>query len=545
MKRLLLGLALCGLFAILVASMLVRRREERADRRMILLVDWAELRDAAGRLGLPDADLLKQLKTSGADALLISPSTVQDYLWNGFLFPRRATAERVLAQLSQRGVQGLSIRDERGGQFRLLNSLRPWERLKDLETGYDPELLDQADRAGLRLVLRVNQDPWIPADALFSDLKRLTASHGEMGFVLNTDEVPGGKEALPRWRSFLADGNLQLLFEFHPSKSTMKLAYGAPTSTWRAHTIAPNELKDLTPAQQRSRWRRAVEERSCRFLLLHAAPGDTPSGYLQGLTTLREYFQNQGWIWGWPAPRSSWSTPGWMARQVTPWLALLTAIFTPLAALRLGWGKKTTAGSFATIFLVALLGASLTAALADNALTRVEIMPFRGIKAAFLLGWMGSFLSLFSFDEFRDQVMKTVRRFDLLCALAAAALIAYVMIRMGNASAGWKPGWEQGVRDGLENLLIARPRFKEFAIGYPLLLLGLETWRRAKARSFWLDGRFCAGVGMMAPASMVNTFCHLHSPLMLAFWRSLNGLALGALIGMALIAVQKRGGAAR
>jgi len=37
----------------------------------------------------------------------------------------------------------------------------------------------------------------------------------KVGVVLNTDELPGGKEALPEWKSFLKDqGNLQLLFEF-------------------------------------------------------------------------------------------------------------------------------------------------------------------------------------------------------------------------------------------------------------------------------------------------------------------------------------------
>ena len=108
------------------------------------------------------------------------------------------------------------------------------------------------------------------------------------------------------------------------------------------------------------------------------------------------------------------------------------------------------------------------AAIADNPLTRVEVIPFKGTKAAFALAWLGSFLSLYSWNEIKSQLYPALRRIDVLAALAVLAVVGYVIVRMGNASAGWKVGWEQGVRDHLEDLLIARPRFKEFAVGFPL-----------------------------------------------------------------------------
>ena len=118
---------------------------------------------------------------------------------------------------------------------------------------------------------------------------------------------------------------------------------------------------------------------------------------------------------------------------------------------------------------------------------------------------------------------------------------------MGNAGAGWKLGSEQLLRDRLEDLLVARPRFKEFAIGYPLLLLGLHmrssTASLTPPSLFKGEGDRALGegwslliaIGMIGPISVVNTFCHLHSPLYLALWRTANGIVLGSAIGLALL----------
>ena len=82
-----------------------------------------------------------------------------------------------------------------------------------------------------------------------------------------------------------------------------------------------------------------------------------------------------------------------------------------------------------------------------------------------------------------------------------------------------------------------RPRFKEFALGHPLMLLGL--W--LQAMNFKLqkggryDGRPWMVLGMVGQVSIVNTFCHLHSPLSLAFFRTFNGVILGLFIGFILI----------
>jgi hypothetical protein len=41
----------------------------------------------------------------------------------------------------------------------------------------------------------------------------------------------------------------------------------------------------------------------------------------------------------------------------------------------------------------------------------------------------------------------------------------------------------------------------------------------------------------MGQISLVNTFCHLHTPLSVSFLRLFHGLWIGALVGIAVIAV--------
>jgi hypothetical protein len=154
------------------------------------------------------------------------------------------------------------------------------------------------------------------------------------------------------------------------------------------------------------------------------------------------------------------------------------------------------------------------------------------VKLAFARAWAGSFLVLYPWKEIEKELYQNVRRIDVVLGLVFVGLIGYFLIRTGNAGAAWKVGWEQGLRDRMEDLFMARPRFKEFAIGYPLLILGFHS-QKERFR------RLLVGLGMIGPISMVNTFCHLHSPLSLSFIRTFNGVLLGAVVGLGLLALKK------
>jgi hypothetical protein len=81
----------------------------------------------------------------------------------------------------------------------------------------------------------------------------------------------------------------------------------------------------------------------------------------------------------------------------------------------------------------------------------------------------------------------------------------------------------------LEDAFGVRPRFKEL-LGYPVLLLGLllhPRWGRPATAALVV-------LGAIGPISLVNSFLHLHTPLVITLLRSLYGLGLGLLFGLAV-----------
>jgi hypothetical protein len=86
---------------------------------------------------------------------------------------------------------------------------------------------------------------------------------------------------------------------------------------------------------------------------------------------------------------------------------------------------------------------------------------------------------------------------------------------------------ELKLRSLLDQLLIVRPRTKEFLIGHPALFLSVALaplWgRRVSLPLLWL--------GTIGQVSLINTFCHIHTPLSVSLLRAFNGLWTGILLG--------------
>jgi hypothetical protein len=110
---------------------------------------------------------------------------------------------------------------------------------------------------------------------------------------------------------------------------------------------------------------------------------------------------------------------------------------------------------------------------------------------------------------------------------------AVVLLRSGNEPGFGLSGAELRFRETLERALGARPRQKEFLVGHPLLLLSFFLLVRGRSRGMWA----ALAAATLGQASMVNTFCHIHTPLTMSLLRTFNGLWAGALVGLIAIAV--------
>ena len=130
----------------------------------------------------------------------------------------------------------------------------------------------------------------------------------------------------------------------------------------------------------------------------------------------------------------------------------------------------------------------------------------------------------------------------ILVLLAGAAFL--YLSRSGNQSDITPSAFELGLRSDLTAVLGVRPRFKEFLIGVPLLML-LPALRLEHRR---VAGWLFAIAAAIGTADVVDTFSHLHTPLTISLLRTVNGAVLGLLLGAILIwvyrAVASRSGAA-
>ncbi len=204
-------------------------------------------------------------------------------------------------------------------------------------------------------------------------------------------------------------------------------------------------------------------------------------------------------------------------------------------------------GVLAAAVLIALAGAMMTAAPLSSTDYMLEIEIFRGVKAAQLLP-LGFFCLLFlsyfgSFEKERKANTLQVR--DLLSDISAllrwtipvwAVLVAavlgaagyYYIARTGHETAVTVTTAEVVFRNYLENLLLARPRTKEFLVAFPCVMLAVYCAVRRLPFFTALFGL----AGVIGMTSVCNTFMHLRTPLYLGFARTACSLALGILAGV-------------
>ncbi len=200
----------------------------------------------------------------------------------------------------------------------------------------------------------------------------------------------------------------------------------------------------------------------------------------------------------------------------------------------LGWTLVAT--------FVALLGALVVVGVMSSPLAMEEIERFRGVKLVLLVPPIVA-LVLYVFDRRfgsgverpRDVIAAPVLAYQLLLGLAIVAAAAILVMRSGNQSDISPSPFEMLLRHVLTNVLSVRPRFKEFLIGYPCLMLIPALLPLHRRFAGWLLA-LGAGVGI---GDIVDTFSHLHTPLYISVWRIANGLVIGVLIGAVAIAVYR------
>ncbi|WP_425145319.1 DUF5693 family protein [Deinococcus sp.] len=211
-----------------------------------------------------------------------------------------------------------------------------------------------------------------------------------------------------------------------------------------------------------------------------------------------------------------------------PSFALMAAISFPALGLVFRRGHLND-WYVATAF--SLIGVMFVSALGASRDSMLGLDPFKGVGLTLAAPILLVALSLIPRQDVRTTLYRLYARpislGDVMIIAAALAVFALVFLRRGNATGLGVSDTETQVRQAIQDSTV-RPRFKEVA-GHPLLMLGLSGAVPGYVTPLLLLG------GVIGQASILNTFTHFHTPLLISLQRVLTGLALGAVLGYLLV----------
>ncbi|SFL45800.1 DUF5693 family protein [Pelosinus propionicus] len=212
---------------------------------------------------------------------------------------------------------------------------------------------------------------------------------------------------------------------------------------------------------------------------------------------------------------------------------------------------KDGIGGLIITVMLSMVGGMYVAAVLGDVRFFLEMEIFRGVKVTFvapLLLITIIYLARYNLfeNEVEDekdiwsQVVKLLNYPLYIKTLLIAALVAvgaWVFIGRSGHTAGVPVlDIELKMRAFLERAMYARPRGKEFMIGHPAFFLAVmalyRKWPRVVHYAMIV-------VATIAQGSLVETFAHLRTPVLMSFVRGIDGMVAGIGVGIvAVLAVQ-------
>lgn len=459
--------------------------------------------------------------------------------------------------------------------------------ISSIPVGIDPRAAYESTEAGLVVVARQFNEVGANAAVIVRSLREARDA-GATAYLIGGDQALGNRNLLDATAQTLS--TLQIAYlspEFVSLGGDAQLRSKLRTQAFRLHSISQTEAETMSPREVEERFAKAYRERSVRWLLLRPTSRagnnvlDQASAMLIGV---REAVEDAGGEVAPPVPFQDPDVSVWVVRAIAA-LSLPAVLWTILTTLGRNWlsyiaafvGLAVLAGAFVDegIEFAALLisiAMPVLGYLAVSAMKRGRWFPFLGfllMSAVSLVGGLavagmmvgieytlrisaftGVKVSMFlpillvGWVMLREQgsVGETMRKPVTWVAASVTILglvvIALLALRSGNENPSAVSSMELQVRSLLDNLLHVRPRSKEVALGHPALVVALCLMAFRPGLSGWASLLLLAG--MVGQTSIVNTLCHLHTPVLLSLARIGVGVALGGIIGALVWAFARR-----
>lgn len=468
------------------------------------------------------------------------------------------------------------------------------EEARSVSFGLDPASTAALRQRGFLVVARFTN----PVGISDSGVRRLIEHAGRVGagvFLPMGDQVLGRREGTKALVEALRkNGLLYASPEFAKIGGDANVLGQAPDIVVRLHSAQTAELDRMPLPDAVERYARAASERNQRVLLLRplSFSGERPAGdFARFVGAVRDQLRREGldvrpvrpfedpappkWLFpaiGLAAAPAvffaaiaflpwTWSqgvaglvvvllSAGAAHASVKPFTALACATaFPTLAFLIVGAAPNRRPWmSYIVVSLVSLTGGLCVAGLLNGLPYLVKADQFMGVKLAHFspVALVGAWLL------FRTTNAKNAFRCPMTWTHAAVASLiavglALMFLRTGNENPSAVSDVELRLRSLLDELLFVRPRTKEFLVGHPATIVGLcllarsASWAaQARTAPFAGWGVLALTLGAIGQTSIVNTLCHLHTPLAVGLVRIGVGLAVGGLVGAFVWTAVKR-----
>ncbi len=464
-------------------------------------------------------------------------------------------------------------------------------KIKEIGTGFDMEGIARMSAMGMDTVPQLRSWDKPTDESLRAAFAEIEAMPNLVYMLFNDKNVPGYPEKIRSVAELLKDdyGNVKVTvgtIEFSDQKGLNQLGILLNKDVIRLHTIANNEMGNLTQDSALDRWMLAARERNMRSLLVRFLDITAPSNNLQGnldyVASIQTGLLESGFALDQPyeKPASIYANTALLAligmavvagvmlillemrlpklgilaliAGTAIWLALLminptmakkmmsllsVITFPTLSCLLFMKPEARSIGKSVLALLklcaISYIGAILMVGMMADILFMLKLDQFIGVKLAHVVPIVAVPFILYIWNEkkpltfVKNLLEKALDyKWTMLGVLVAVAGVIYLS-RTGNSGAELSAA-ESAMRTFLNDAMGVRPRSKEFLIGYPFTLL--LFWLGASRKNWILT--IPAIIGQV---SLVNTYAHIHTALIMSMQRSFNGLILGIVIGLVLI----------
>ena len=600
-KKVFAVLFMLAVLACSAYGLLPRVKLERENNNVSILADYREIATLARNSGLDVDEAIAILKRNGITGMMVSELT-GDNIDKGVgqadmkthKDSERGTEGTIVSITPYSEHRDLlnkwlrlrfALSDDKTGPVLLTI---PSNMLKNSGMLPDIDGLEAAKSLGLHVFYRPAPSPGHLSDRAAVMLREVHAKYPVSVFTPSGEYVSGYPDV-----SKLANAAKELhipvaVVEFSRQVGEPQLNAQVSPYLLPLHSVTNEEMtsRRISRKALRERMVRAALERSIRLLLLRTAPPNTSDfkfeDFAEEVRLLGEDLKAHGFNLAWPDTvfahnnlhinvLTAWAMSAVLMLCVWSYLVRMGMKSDMKSAVLFAAGSVVLAVCAWKIPSAARLAGAMTAPMIAVEASLIAMDKKHGVLSGFLFAVAGglalaSFFSttrymlrLATFSGVRltlvlppvlvllhdlkrrvhpESLIEFLNRPPLWGELIVIGVllgaVGFMVFRSGNTQV--ISSLEANMRDTLERLLIARPRTKEVFVGYPSILLLMYLVKHDMLAQYREILRIGASIGF---SSVVNSFCHFHTPLTLILLREFNGLWTGLIVGVIAVLLVK------